>query len=223
MAWIGGEFCIDQYENSLSFNTECTSPLVPANEYLPTDFPPCVGCTESNECWESCNASDSEAQTITLYACSLVGEIPTRKATFFQARQACENVGKRICLASEWQAACTGLNREREYPYGTEYSYGTCVDSGSGAPDESRLGPAPTGSFTMCQTPEGIFDLVGNIGEHAADDYYDDYIILGADYSSSLRGDRERLDCYSDRTNLYWMNDSGGGTISGFRCCLDPP
>ena len=220
MVWVGSYFCIDKYENILSFNSACEEPLLIDNDHLPSGFPLCVGCTEHGDCWESCSAADRETQTVPLYACSLANQYPARRPTFFQARQACKNVGKRICTLNEWLASCSGKFLERNFPYGDEYAYGVCVDSGSGDSPERRLRTVPTGSFKDCQTPEGVFDLAGNIGEHAADTFYEEFVVLGSRYNSDLRYGMEEMGCWAEEFNVYWSDVQGGGSLAGVRCCL---
>lgn len=83
----------------------------------------------------------------------------------------CATVGKRVCLKSEWQAAC-GPDK---YPYGDTFDPEACnteklfrkVDEAKVAKHDkhelARLDQsAPSGSYAKCRSPSGAYDMVGN-------------------------------------------------------------
>jgi len=91
------------------------------------------------------------------------GVRPVSNITFVQAQSACLSEGKRLCTEREFDRACGGLEGWH-HPYGPFYLPGMCnteVQEGLG---ETRW-IAPSGSFFECKTPEGIFDLDGNLSE----------------------------------------------------------
>ncbi|MFT5431342.1 MAG: protein-disulfide isomerase/uncharacterized membrane protein, partial [Myxococcota bacterium] len=98
------------------------------------------------------------------------------QVSWFEAKAACEKAGKRMCSEEEWSSACTGAaavdnNKNsyynddeiegQRYPYGAFYEADNCHDG-----QETLSGATvATGSKTSCRTPNGIFDLTGNIAE----------------------------------------------------------
>jgi hypothetical protein len=86
-------------------------------------------------------------------AVSRPGVEPARNVSWFEARDACEASGRRLCTEKEWLAACTGtapvdedrngiLSDDpilgRKYGYGEDRHAGACADSR--APDDKRAG-----------------------------------------------------------------------------------
>lgn len=57
-----------------------------------------------------------------------VGEMPDRHVSFWQAREACQAAGKRLCYEHEWTLACEG-NERRPYPYGWHRDNAACNTS----------------------------------------------------------------------------------------------
>ncbi len=158
--------------------------------------------------------------------------IPQGYISGVQASAACAAAGKRLCARAEWELGCRG-QAARVYPYGFVRVAGACNDYRAQHPvvelfgtDESWIwgeldNPcisqqpntlAPAGSFEQCMTPEGIFDLVGNLHEWTADPagtfkggFYVDATTNGAGCGYT--------------TNAHSFNYSDYST--GFRCCSD--
>jgi hypothetical protein len=139
--------------------------------------------------------------------------------------------GKRLCTDAEWLRACQ-FTDARTYPYGPARRPGLCNDARArhpaielfpDAPNPFALiqhpcinqlpdSLAPTGAHPECITPEGIFDLMGNLHEWTADPagtfrggFYVDTTVNGPGclYRTTAH-DRSHWD-YS----------------TGFRCCAD--
>ncbi len=105
-------------------------------------------------------------------AASKPGVNPASNVTWYQARDACEAAGKRLCSEEEWLVACTGEEpvdadrdgrfsddpiRGRAHPYGPFPQATWCAASRK--KDDPR--PLITGNHPKCATPEGVYDLEG--------------------------------------------------------------
>jgi formylglycine-generating enzyme required for sulfatase activity len=139
---------------------------------------------------------------------SRAGAQPQAYLSRHEARAACEHADKRLCTLSEWYAACAGPAK-RTYPYGDDERSGVCNSSkphllsrlfGSNPRrwrydeqfNSSRLNQepgflAPTGSHPGCVTPEGVYDLVGNLHEWVSDEV-DGTLTSKIDLIDDLRG-----------------------------------
>ena len=80
--------------------------------------------------------------------------------SFDDAQQACQKQNKRLCTEAEWTLACEGPDW-KGYPYGSEYRSKVCASKDSTA----RTTLADSGSHPQCRTPDGVFDMTGNVWE----------------------------------------------------------
>ena len=186
------------------------------------------------DAWEAhlLDASPFDVPT-TGVAATAPGVVPQGYISGDVAEAACEAAGKRLCTSDEWLAACQGA-ASRTYPYGEDYDPSVCNDTRSQHPivelfgDEASWLPdqmndprlnqlpdslQPAGSYPDCVTPEGVYDLHGNLHEWVADaegvfrgGFYVDAVINGAgcSYRTSAHGRG-----YHDYS-------------TGFRCCAAP-
>ncbi len=56
---------------------------------------------------------------------SAPGVLPQGYMTYYSAKKACENAGKRLCSEEEWVRACRG-KRGTKHPYGPNFRVGAC-------------------------------------------------------------------------------------------------
>lgn len=144
-------------------------------------------------------------------------------ASWFEAKAACEAASKRLCTEEEWVSACIGQAatdpegngrftdgavQGRMYPYGAFYEVGVCRDS------ENELSGAPTqtGANPSCVTPEGVYDMAGNVYEWVGDTA-EGSAMMGGDWRSGSGGTCRRT------TSTFGAGYKNNTT--GFRCCAD--
>lgn len=201
------DFCIDRWEASLVEVTESGD-----KAFAPTQRP----------------------ERRLVRAVSRRGAIPQGYISGAEAQRACEMAGKRLCLDSEWFAACSGPKRTI-YPYGTVHKEGACNEErklhpmlelyGADAGPEiwmvepmnnpeinSQPGTVtPTGMMPECVGSYGVFDMVGNLHEWANDPAG---TFHGGAYSTN-----NKLGCqYATTAHGLGYHDYS----TGFRCCSEP-
>jgi sulfatase-modifying factor enzyme 1 len=175
-----------------------------------------------------CSEDGNDCENI--YAVSISGVKPSVSATWFQAQQACGNVGKRLLSNAEWQMAVAGTPDP-----GTDNGSTDC----NILFEDFEHDPVNTGSHSACVSRWGVFDMVGNVWEWVADwavlpdascpgwgSFSDDLMCLARAYRD-VTGPGALI-----RGGSYWNNntDSGGFAIqapnspshvspfAGFRC-----
>lgn len=160
------------------------------------------------------------------------GENPVVMRTWYDAKNACSNIGKRLCGDSEWTVACEGPDR-LPYPYGYDRSSATCnIDKPHPDVNEKALGSndpkvrdaeakrlwqgEPSGSRPACVSRYGVFDMTGNVDEWVVNEE-------GKPYKSGLKGGywgpvrdrcRPMTTVHAEGFQFYQI---------GFRCCSDIP
>jgi protein-disulfide isomerase/peroxiredoxin/uncharacterized membrane protein len=157
-------------------------------------------------------------------AVSKPGVEAARGLSWYDAKAACDAAGKRLCTEDEWLAACTGTKpvdadgtgifsddpiTGRKYGYGDDRRSGNCADSRN--PDNP--GAVVTGNHPKCGTPDGVYDLVGNVKEWVGLTP-GSAGVKGGSYSS---GESARCG--------YFRDDIAPETkdaATGFRCCSGP-
>jgi hypothetical protein len=132
-----GSFCIDKFEASVWNSPTGTTQYGIGGAH---DYP----CADSGQ-----NCSN-------VYARSVVAVPPSETITWFQAQQACRNVGKRLPTSSEWQQAVGGTPDPGP-------------DNGTTDCNSAGVLAVNTGSRSSCVSMVGAFDMVGNVYEWVAD------------------------------------------------------
>ncbi len=160
------------------------------------------------------------------------GEKPPVMVSFFDAEQSCAQQGKRLCLESEWIAACEGPE-ETPFPHGYQRSAEKCnIDNKWIGPSLSRVYSVdpevqraelarldqsePSGSRPECRSGFGVFDLTGNVDEWVRAD-----VPRGRSRFAALKGGawghvrnacRPVTTSHTPDFKYYFI---------GFRCCAD--
>ncbi|HJK95636.1 MAG TPA: MopE-related protein [Polyangiaceae bacterium LLY-WYZ-14_1] len=167
------------------------------------------------------DATDEDAGTSNVRACSRSDVLPWASISQTAAAAACAAAGKRLCTGAEWQAACEGMAGQT-YPYGATYAATSCNgadnDTDPGVPVTTEL--LATGSLATCESPEGAFDLSGNLKEWTDDSrgVTADGDAIHVTRGGSLESPRLGLTCQTD------LSRAALNTVLptiGFRCCSD--
>ncbi|HYF51175.1 MAG TPA: protein kinase [Planctomycetota bacterium] len=125
-----------------------------------------------------------------------------------KARRKCGDAGKKVCTSSQWLRACMG-DGDRRYPYGKSYVPNTCA---TGYASESQRRPFVSGYFSRCQTPEGVYDMSGNVAEWTETEQTE--TIYGGEWTSLTGVPDLTVSC---RARL--LTSEGNPDRLGFRCC----
>lgn len=164
------------------------------------------------------DSTDKSAGTDESHRCGVANRMPWTSATFDEAKKACEDSGKRLCHIAELQEACEGA-ANKTYPYSSTYGATTC--NGIDAPGSAA---AASGSFAGCVSPDGVFDLSGNVSEWSdtvsgttsGNPKYNIMALQGGSYLTPFNGLTCRFDFDVITTNAVLPS-------LGFRCCKDGP
>ncbi|MGD0093332.1 MAG: SUMF1/EgtB/PvdO family nonheme iron enzyme [Planctomycetota bacterium] len=136
------------------------------------------------------------------------GTVPATGLSLVDVQALCKKQGKALCNPGQWLRACMG-DGERRYPYGAAYLSRACA---TGFDFEAQKQPLPSGLFARCRTPEGVYDMSGNVAEWT--DTTEQENTFGGDWTSSTR--------VADLTVSCWArspHDEVGPDRLGFRCC----
>ncbi len=165
-------------------------------------------------------------------AVSAPGVVPQGYLTYYLAKKACDNAGKRLCTEDEWVTACKGA-RGTQFPYGPAFVRSRCNvfrlyhpafvlhDNSSIGHTDPRLnlvverGKDPvlrkTGATPGCASVWGdarIYDMVGNLDEWVDDDTG---VFVGGFYArSTTKGCEARVSVHAPAYYDYSL---------GTRCC----
>jgi sulfatase modifying factor 1 len=99
--------------------------------------------------------------------------LPLAGQSWTSADAVCASDGKRLCLESEWQFACEGVEM-LPYPYGLSRDASTCnIDQMHLGKVQSGLNDlrAPVTAYPKCLSPFGVHDMSGNVEEWATRDH----------------------------------------------------
>ena len=158
---------------------------------------------------------------------NIEGALPLVMQSLVDAEAFCGARGKRVCREREWEAACRSHDN-RLWSRGNKPERKTCnnghqwvaydidrfANPRTQADEVARLFRAsPSGSFHRCHTPEGVFDLDGNVEEW----------VLSDNPSSPWRGTLKGGFWAKPYTQCLGSNDVHEPTFrfyeTGFRCC----
>ncbi len=182
-AVLVGGLCVDKYEASVWSNPPGGAP---GTQYGidNTRYP----CSLTGE---NCDQ---------IYAASLEGVTPSQEITWFQAQQACANVGKRLLTNAEWQMAAAGTPDTG----GADDHTSTCnTDNTAG------ITVVPSGSRAACVSAWGAYDMVGNLWEWTAD------WVLRSDSCPGWAGFSDDLMCFAGADTTVPVPGSSSASQAG--------
>jgi len=182
---------------------------IDAREVSVRDYGDCVSAGK-------CGAAGAAAGCT---ASSALGEHPITCVTRDQASAFCAWREKRLVSDVEWTAAAAG-DADRRYPWGAEVPSperlnacgAECATSGMYAGRDPFRTSAPGGSFPLGGTPEGVFDLAGNVAEWVD---APGGLVRGGSYADVDASEVEAMAARSIPA------DAAGPTV-GLRCARDP-
>ncbi|MBX7113788.1 MAG: protein kinase [Myxococcaceae bacterium] len=134
--------------------------------------------------------------------------LPATAVDWAEAQTLCQRARKRLCSEDEWQRACAGT-KGAAFPYGDTFEAHRCSK-------RAVASVRPSGSAALCRTPEGVFDLSGNVAEWTATPF------RSGEPQRVLRGGSFKQPPQANTCSLrdYFMPGLGGAAHIGFRCCL---
>ena len=238
-------FCIDRTEVTVAAYEQCVSGKSCTEAVAQASWPRTEGPAKA---WESslmlhgkqCNAAASDRWNH-----------PINCVTWTQASTYCQSLGRRLPTEAEWEYAARG-SQGRAFPWGDASPKAELLNAcGPECSDwhtsvglaSEILGPlyseadgfagtSPAGAFGLGSTPEGVFDLAGNVSEwtvNAPHDYAtlmtlpagarptlgESHMIRGGAYNSSALE-------FVDPTFRFAMPNDVLSPAIGFRCVASP-
>lgn len=134
---------------------------------------------------------------------SIVNQIPLANVAQEEAKKICENIGKRLCSAKEWELACLGIHYY-PYSYGIKYQEKHCNI------ENLRNARSYSGELPNCKSDGNIHDLIGNVSELTSTITENGLVVVkGGDYSS------KGITCFTE----YFYKPFEKNNKMGFRCC----
>ncbi|MEZ4269931.1 MAG: SUMF1/EgtB/PvdO family nonheme iron enzyme [Myxococcota bacterium] len=199
MVWVtdlsGGRFCIDRFEAA-------------------TDGAALGNVSQASDETISTTDGSTSARALVELAAS-----PAREISWYQAKSACMNAGKRLCTVDEWEIACRGPD-QRIYPYADTLDESAC----NGFFNFAAQNPLQSGSLSTCGSAFGVYDMSGNLEEWvetatprtAGQTELEDRFVRGGSFKSNSNA----LACFGME---FHAPPSSTDIDRGFRCCADGP
>ena len=158
------------------------------------------------------------------------GALPRFNVSYTDAKATCESLSKRLCFDSEWTRACRGVNGRR-YSYGETKINGACQTNMKRDATETKM--SPSGNFDQCVSPEGVYDLNGNVAEWVFDAFphpsspnfqKNPRALKKMQGWRMLRGGTAWSETHygQDCTSRHGHETEWVKTDYGFRCCSNP-
>lgn len=144
------------------------------------------------------------AKNLTLPLSDSFWQHPVVHVMAYDALDFCKHYGFSLPTSEEWYLAAAGKEK-RKYPWGEIFDSKKCNVYESGINTTTPVGQYPEGA-----TPEGCFDMAGNVWELTLDFDKDYYLHGGSWYNNS--------DGAACAYRVHFYPDFHVSSI-GFRCC----
>ena len=137
-------------------------------------------------------------------------EYPVVGVSWFEAQAFARWAGKRLPTELEWERAASG-EAGWQYPWGDHFDPERCNST------ESKIGKTtPVTKYPEGRSPEGCFDMAGNVWEWTEDSYgMETKLLCGGSWYNGARNWRS--------TNRVRGRPVGRDDDVGFRCAKDVP
>ncbi|MFZ5469119.1 MAG: formylglycine-generating enzyme family protein [Myxococcota bacterium] len=201
--------------SAVALMTTTPPPACPAGMTRVPGLASCIDRYEASLTSGDKGAADGRGTTAK--AQSKAGRRPAVRVSQLQAKAMCANANKRLCTRAEWLAACQGSDGKRTYAYGSAFVSKRCHDRPLAA-QRDLTEAMPTGSLKACRTPEGVYDLSGNVWEWLADSDAEVAALIGGGFGN----DDHHLACQHPAEHLSQPVTQQAEAL-GFRCCVDLP
>jgi sulfatase modifying factor 1 len=147
------------------------------------------------------------------------GDLPLNHMSWLDTRRLCEADGARVCLESEWNFACEGVE-EQPYPYGWGRDAALCnADHHDllvpGNPSKILDLRTPASHHPNCRSPFGVQGMAGNVAEWVTVDGTVPGSAVVQKGNWWQPGKHACRDAQAGHDKFYQ------GTETGFRCCRD--
>jgi formylglycine-generating enzyme required for sulfatase activity len=160
---------------------------------------------------------------------------PVTQVTWDAAAAYCRDHRQRLPTEAEWEYAARGARNQR-FPWGFEEPRcdGVSIARGSGLGcPQPNIGPSDVGSSTQDRTPQGVYDLAGNVSEWVQDAFLERYAVcnepcsnpvatVAADNNEALRvvrgGDFASVATFARATTRSRRPHGNPAGSIGFRC-----
>jgi sulfatase modifying factor 1 len=136
---------------------------------------------------------------------NIEGALPMVMQSAIDAQIWCKERGRRLCTEDEWDIAC-GLsggpcNNDKQWiPWSKNWRYNKLWQG------------SKSGSYVLCRTPNGVYDLMGNVEEWVVSRKGRDwpYTLKGGFWAHAVSSCRKSNDFHEPTFRFY---------ETGFRCC----
>jgi hypothetical protein len=158
------------------------------------------------------------------------GEYPIILVSWYEARDQCQSIGKRLCSEDEWTFACEG-EEAMPYPNGYVRDHDACLNDRPWMQfDDSAYNPRngekakaeldrlwqglPSGARPLCKSSFGVYDLTGNVDEWTRSATAQErQSTLKGGYWGPVRTRCRPATKAHDEQHVFYQQ--------GFRCCSD--